>query len=114
MLHVHAQLCPILCDPLASLSMGFFRQEYWGGIPFPSPGDLHNPRIERVPAISRTLQADSFYTLSHQGRLSAQRRLQKMVKIHAETQSWLVLKSLQWSTGFLHDVMKYSQISQDS
>jgi len=26
--------------------MAFFRQEYWSGLPFPSPGDLPNPRIE--------------------------------------------------------------------
>ena len=30
----------------ASLSMGFPRQEYWNGLPFPSPGDLPNPGIE--------------------------------------------------------------------
>ena len=37
-------------------SMGFSRQEYWSGLPFPSPGDLPNPGIEpRSPA----LQADS-------------------------------------------------------
>ena len=28
------------------LSMGFARQEYWSGLPFPSPGDLPNPGIE--------------------------------------------------------------------
>ena len=28
----------------APLSMGFFRQEYWNGLPFPSPGDLPDPR----------------------------------------------------------------------
>ena len=28
-------------------SMGFSRQEYWSGLPFPSPGDLPNPGIER-------------------------------------------------------------------
>ena len=40
----------------APLSMGFSRQEYWSGLPFPSPGDLPNPGIEpRSPA----LQADS-------------------------------------------------------
>ena len=40
----------------ASLSMGFSRQEYWSGLPFPSPGDLPEPGIEpRSPA----LQADS-------------------------------------------------------
>ena len=36
--------------------MGFSRQEYWSGLPFPSPGDLPNPGIEpRSPA----LQADA-------------------------------------------------------
>ena len=36
-------------------SMGFSRQEYWSGLPFPSPGDLPNPGIEPM---SPTLQAD--------------------------------------------------------
>ena len=36
----------------APQSMGFFRQEYWSGLPFPSPGDLPNPGIEpRSPAL---------------------------------------------------------------
>ena len=36
----------------ASTSMGFSRQEYWSGLPFPSPGDLPNPGIEpRSPAL---------------------------------------------------------------
>ena len=40
----------------ASLSTGFSRQEYWSGLPFPSPGDLPDPGTEpRSPA----LQADS-------------------------------------------------------
>ena len=30
----------------ASLSMGFSRQDYWSGLPFPSPGDLPDPWIE--------------------------------------------------------------------
>ena len=52
-----AQLCPTLCDPMAivyqaSLSMGLFRQEYWSGLPFPSPGDPPDPGIEpRSPAL---------------------------------------------------------------
>ena len=37
-------------------SMGFSRQEYWSGLPFPSPGDLPDPGIEPR---SRALQADS-------------------------------------------------------
>ena len=40
----------------APLSMGFSRQEYWSGLPCPSPGDRPNSRIEPV---SPALQADS-------------------------------------------------------
>ena len=40
----------------APLSMGFSRQEYWSGLPFPSPGDLLDPGIEPW---SPVLQADS-------------------------------------------------------
>ena len=49
------------------LSMGFFRQEYWNGLPFPSPGDLPNPGIKlEFPALagdsfcSATREAQSF------------------------------------------------------
>ena len=45
---------PMDCNPLGSSLMGFSRQEYWSGLPFPSPGDLPNPGIE--PAS----QADSW------------------------------------------------------
>ena len=48
----------------APLSIGFSRQEYWNGLPFPSPGDLPSPKME--PG-SPALQADFFYHLSHQG-----------------------------------------------
>ena len=40
----------------APLSMEFSRQEYWSGLPFPSPWDLPNPGIK---ARSSTLQANS-------------------------------------------------------
>ena len=40
----------------APLSMGFSRQEYWNGLPFPSPGHRPDPRIESG---SPTVQADS-------------------------------------------------------
>ena len=43
--------------------MGFPRQDYWSGLPFPPPGDLPDPGIR--PA-SHALQADSIQ-LSHQG-----------------------------------------------
>ena len=50
----------------ASPSMGFSRQEYWSGLPFPSPGDLPNPGIEPW---SPALQADPL-TSKPPGKLS--------------------------------------------
>ena len=49
----------------ASLSMGFPRQEYWSGLPLPSPGDLpDDPGIEpSSPAL-----ADRFFTTAPPGR----------------------------------------------
>ena len=47
----------------AALSLGLSRQEYWSGLPCPSPGDLPKPGIE---PISPALQADSLL-LSPQG-----------------------------------------------
>ena len=40
----------------APLSVGFSRQEYWSGLPFPSPGDLPYPGVKPE---SPALQADS-------------------------------------------------------
>ena len=45
-------------------SVGFSKQEYWSGLPFPSPGDLPNPGIEPM---SPAFQVDSL-PLSHRGR----------------------------------------------
>ena len=59
-----AKSCPTRATPWtvahqAPLSMEFSRQEYWSGLPFPSPGDLPDPGIKsRSPA----LQADSLLT----------------------------------------------------
>ena len=55
------QSCPTLCNPMdcsppGSSVMEFSRQEYWSGLPFPSPEDLPHPGIKpRSP----TLQADA-------------------------------------------------------
>ena len=46
---------PMDCAYQAPPSMGFFRQEYWSGLPFPSPGDL--PVAGTEPR-SPTLEAD--------------------------------------------------------
>ena len=59
-----AELCLTLVIPWtvasqAPLSMGFSRQKYWNGLPFPSPEDLPDLRIESV---TPALQADSLPT----------------------------------------------------
>ena len=62
-----AKLCPTVGIPRtvahqAPLSMGLASQDYWSGLLFPTPGDLHGSRIEPM---SPALQADSS-PLNHQ------------------------------------------------
>ena len=54
--HVRLVVTPWTVASQPPLSMEFSRQEYWSGLPFPSPGDLPDPGIE--PG-SPALQADS-------------------------------------------------------
>ena len=59
-----AKSCPTLATPWTiachdPLTMGLSRQEYWSGLPFPSPGDLPDPGIKSG---SPALQADSLPT----------------------------------------------------
>ena len=64
------QSCPTLCETMycvahqTPLSMGFPRQEYWSGLPYPPPGDLPNTGMEPKSSVSPALQADSLW-LSH-------------------------------------------------
>ena len=66
------QSCPTLCDPMGcslpgSSIHGIIRQEYWSGLPFPSPGDLPNLGIEpRSP----TLQADALLWATREAHIS--------------------------------------------
>ena len=59
-----ARSCPTLATPWtvahqAPLSVGFSRQEYWNGFPFPSPGDLPDPGIKLPYPVSPALAGDS-------------------------------------------------------
>ena len=47
----------------APLSMGFSRQDYWGRLPFPPPGDLPDPGIEPTSLVSPALASGFFTTL---------------------------------------------------
>ena len=66
------KLCLTLCYPMDSsppgstLSMGFPRQKYWGGLPFPSPGNLADPGIKPTsPSL-----AGGFFTMEPPGKPS--------------------------------------------
>ena len=50
----------------APLSVGFSRQEYWSGLPCPSPGDFPDPGTEPASPVAPALQADCLL-LSYQG-----------------------------------------------
>ena len=95
------QLCLTLCNPWtvarqAPLSMRFSRQEYWSGLPFPSPGVLPNQWIQPVFPVSLALHADSLHT-------------KPLGKPKASTRSWawmawgtgqqVVGKSMKWGRG---------------
>ena len=59
--HVQLFATPWNVAHQAPLTMEFFRQEYWRGVPFPTPGDLPDPGIEPVSLASLAL-AGRFFT----------------------------------------------------
>ena len=88
-------------------SMGFSRQEYWSGVPFPSPEDLSKPGIEPK---SPTLQADSLpseppgkpqpgadliqnFVHYHSSRPRDQTRVSHIIGRHLTVWIWQVCKS---------------------
>ena len=64
----------------APLSMGFSRQEYWSGLPFPTPRDLSDPGIEPVSPKSPSLQADYLLLCHLRSRESLNKFLKSIVR----------------------------------
>ena len=65
------QSCPTRPDPMdhqAPLSLEFSRQDYWSGLPFPSPGDFPNPGIESMSLKSPALAGGSLSLLAPRGK----------------------------------------------
>ena len=60
--HVRLFATPWTIAHRASLSIGFSRQEYWSGLPFPAPGDLPNPGIELVSPCTSCIGGRFFTT----------------------------------------------------
>ena len=96
--HVRLFATPATVAYQAPLYMGFSRQEYWSGLPFPSPGDLPNVGIEpRSPA----LQADAWP--------GSPRLFFFIVSLLSVTMSCLT-DTMDWSTpSFLHHLPEFSQ-----
>ena len=53
--HVQLLVTPWTGAHQASLSMEFFREEYWSGLPRPSPGDLPDPGVKPTSLVSPAL-----------------------------------------------------------
>ena len=101
------RLCnPIDCSPPGSLSMGFPRQEYRSGQPFPSPGDLPNPEIE--PG-SPPLQADSLH-LSHQASGQAPAHLNSHTNFEVGTINTLFSRQRNDHTERLNNLPKKQDV----
>ena len=54
---------PCIVAHQAPLYMEFSKQEYWSGLPFPTPGDIPDPRIEPVYLASPALAGRFFTTI---------------------------------------------------
>ena len=59
--------CLLMWQEIFSLFMGFSRQEYWSGLPFPPPGDLPDPEIEPRSLLSPAL-GGGFFTMEPPGK----------------------------------------------
>ena len=96
----HAQLfvSPRTEAHSAPLSMGFPRQKYWSGLPFPSPGDLPDPAIEPLsPAL-----AGGFFTTEPRGKLFLEVCcvLSRFSRVRGFATPWTVARQAPLSTGF--------------
>ena len=67
--HVQLFAIPWTVARQASLSMGFYRQQYWSGLPCPPPGDLPGPGTEPTSLMSPVL-AGWYFTASSTYRRS--------------------------------------------
>ena len=96
--HVRLFATPWTVALQAPPSMGFSRQQYWSGLPFPSPGDLPNPGIETM---SPTLQADAL-TSEPPGKPSSWKEILKIrAEINAKETKGTIAKINKGKTGSL-------------
>ena len=75
------------CFLPGSLSMWFSREDYWSGLPFPSPGNLPGPGIKPEYPVSRI--AGGFFTTKPPGKLSTLGSISQMVVVQLLSHVWL-------------------------
>ena len=78
--------------------MGFSRQEYWSGLPCPSPGDLSDPRIKPVYLMSPALAGGFFTTSTTIPELHVV--VQSLSRVQLFATLWTVACQAPLSTGF--------------
>ena len=96
------QLCPTLCDSTdwqAPLSVGLFRQEYWSGLPCPSPRDLPDSEIEPMSLVSSALAGRFFTTNTTYVTISNKSVLGR---INHMTLKYFIRKTIFWSFHIDH------------
>ena len=84
--HVWLYVTPWTVAHQAPLSMGFSRQEYWSGLPCPSPGDLPDPGIEHGSLMSPAL-AGGFFTTSAMWEAQACERAAALYLLTSQSQA---------------------------
>ena len=91
----------------APLSMGFFRQEYWSELPFPSPGDLPNPGIESgSPALT-----GRFFTTEPPGKPhSLFRSVQSLSCVRLFATPWTAARQASLSVTYSRSLLKLMSI----
>ena len=95
--HVRLFATPWTVTYQAPPSMGFSRQEYWSGLPFPSPGDLPHPGTEPTsPAL-----AGGFFIAEPPGKPQCQWQQETLL---SWTQGWAVVEwaGNEWLPGVTH------------
>ena len=87
---------PMDCSPQAPLFMGFPRQEFWSGMPLPSPGELSDPGTESMsPATAVCLVAQTVKSLpktreTQVQSLGREAPLEKEMATHSRVLAWRI------------------------
>ena len=89
------QLCSTVCDPMdcsppGSSVHGFARQEYWSGLPCPSPGDLSDSGIEPRFLVAQTVKRLPTMRETRFQSLGGEDALEKEIATHSSILAWKI------------------------